>query len=54
MKEITTEKNILTENSELLQKYFKDISKYPIYKGDEQIEVAKQFKKNLKNTLQEI
>lgn len=44
MKEITTEKNILTENSELLQKYFKDISKYPIYKGDEQIELAKQFK----------
>ena len=33
MKEITTEKNILTENSELLQQYFKDISKYPIYKG---------------------
>jgi len=44
VKEITTEKNILTENSELLQKYFKDISKYPIYKGDEQIELAKQFK----------
>lgn len=45
MKEITTEKNILTENSELLQKYFKDISKYPIYKSDEQIELAKRFKK---------
>lgn len=44
MKEITTEKNILTENSELLQKYFKDISKYPIYKGDEQIELAKQMR----------
>ena len=40
MKEITTEKNILTENSELLQKYFKDISRYPIYKGDEQMELA--------------
>lgn len=40
MKEITTEKNILTENSELLQKYFKDIGKYPIYKGEEQIELA--------------
>lgn len=44
MKEITTEKNILTENSELLQKYFKDISKYPIYKGEEQIELARQMK----------
>ena len=43
MKEITTEKNILTENSELLQKYFKDISKYPIYKGEEQIELAKRM-----------
>ena len=44
MKEITTEKNILTENSELLQKYFKDISKYPIYKGEEQIELARKMK----------
>lgn len=44
MKEITTEKNILTENSELLQKYFKDISKYPIYKGEEQIELARQMR----------
>jgi RNA polymerase primary sigma factor len=44
VKEITTEKNILTENSELLQKYFKDISKYPIYKGEEQVELAKKMK----------
>ena len=44
MKEITTEKNILTENSELLQKYFKDIGKYPIYKGEEQIELAKKMR----------
>ena len=44
MKEITTEKNILTENSELLQKYFKDISKYPIYKGEEQVELARQMR----------
>ena len=44
MKEITTEKNILTENSELLQKYFKDISKYPIYKGEEQMELAKRMR----------
>lgn len=44
MKEITTEKNILTENSELLQEYFRDISKYPMYKSDEQIELAKKIK----------
>ena len=44
MKEITTEKNILTENSELLQKYFKDISNYPIYKGEEQLELARQMR----------
>ena len=44
MKEITTEKNILTENSELLQKYFKDISKYPMYKGEEQVELARRMK----------
>ena len=44
MKEITTEKNILTENSELLKQYFKDISKYPIYKGEEQVELAKKIK----------
>lgn len=43
MKEITTERNILTENSELLQQYFKDISKYPIYKGEEQMELAKRM-----------
>ena len=45
MKEITTEKNILTENSELLQQYFKDISKYPVYSSKEQIELAKLIKK---------
>ena len=44
MKEITTEKNILTENSDLLKKYFKDISKYPVYKGDEQMKLAIQMK----------
>lgn len=45
MKEITTDKNILTENSEILKDYFKDISKYKIYSGEEQIELAKQIKK---------
>jgi RNA polymerase primary sigma factor len=44
VKEITTNKNILTENSELLQKYFKDISKYPIYSSEEQVELAKRIK----------
>jgi RNA polymerase primary sigma factor len=44
MKEITTEKNILTENSEVLQKYFKDIGKYPIYSGEEQIALAVKMK----------
>lgn len=44
MKEITTEKTILTENSELLKNYFESISKYPIYTGEEQIELAKKMK----------
>lgn len=54
MKEITTEKNILTENSELLQKYFKDISKYPMYKGEEQIELAKRMKNGDKKAREEL
>jgi RNA polymerase primary sigma factor len=44
VKEITTEKSILTENSPLLQQYFKDIAKYPIYSSDEQIELARKMK----------
>ena len=43
MKEITTEKTILTENSELLKEYFKSISKYHIYSGEEQVELAKKM-----------
>lgn len=54
MKEITTEKNILTENSELLQKYFKDISKYPMYKGEEQIELAKRIKNGDKRAREQL
>ena len=54
MKEITTEKNILTENSELLQKYFKDISKYPIYKGEEQMELAKKMKNGDKRAREQL
>lgn len=44
MKEITTERNILTENSDLLQKFFKDIHKYKIYSSEEQIEFARKAK----------
>jgi RNA polymerase primary sigma factor len=45
MKEITTDKTILTENDELLTSYFKSIAKYPVYSSEEQIELAKQVKK---------
>lgn len=44
MKEITTNKNILTENSELLQDFFKDINKYPVISSEEQIELARKYK----------
>jgi RNA polymerase primary sigma factor len=44
VKEITTEKTILNENSELLKDYFESISKYHIYSGQEQIELAKKMK----------
>ena len=44
MKEITITKNILNENSDILKKFFKDIDKYPIYSGEEQIELARQAK----------
>ena len=44
MKEITITKNILSENSDTLRDFFKDIDKYPIYSGDEQIELARKAK----------
>lgn len=44
VKEITITKNILNENSDILKKFFKDIDKYKIYSGDEQIELAKKAK----------
>ena len=44
MKEITITKNILNENSDILKDFFKDISKYPIYTGEEQIELARKMK----------
>lgn len=50
MKEITTNKNILTENSEVLKQYFKDISKCKIYSGEEQIELAREAKNGNENS----
>ena len=44
MKAIKISKNILTENSDILKDFFKDINKYPVYSGEEQIELAKQAK----------
>ena len=44
MKEITITKNILSENSDTLRDFFKDIDKYPIYSGDEQVELARKAK----------
>lgn len=44
MKRIEITKNILNENSELLQDFFKDINKYPIYSGEEQIKLARKAK----------
>ena len=44
MKEITTEKTILNENSDLLKDYFKSIAKYPIYSAEEQMELARKIK----------
>jgi len=44
VKEITTEKTILTENSEVLKNYFESISKYPIYSPEKQMELARQMK----------
>lgn len=45
MKEISITKNILNENSEVLKDFFKDISNYKIYSGEEQIELAREAKK---------
>ena len=42
MKEITITKNILNENSDILKNFFKDIDKYKIYSGDEQIQLARE------------
>ena len=44
MKEITTNVNILNENSDLLKQFFKDTSKYKVYSSTEQIELARKAK----------
>lgn len=44
MKQITTDKTILTESDELLNQYFKNISKYPVYSSEQQIELARKAK----------
>ena len=44
MKEIVITKNILNENSDTLKKFFKEVSKLPIYSGEEQIELARKAK----------
>ena len=54
MKEITTEKTILRENSELLKNYFESISKYKIYTAQEQIELARQMKNGDKKSREKL
>lgn len=54
MKEITTEKTILRENSELLKNYFESISKYKIYTAQEQIELARQMKNGDKRSREKL
>lgn len=44
MKDLTIYKNILTENSDTLKKYFKDISKYPVLSTEEQYNLAVKMK----------
>jgi RNA polymerase primary sigma factor len=44
VKEITITKNILNESSDILKDFFKDMDKYPIYSGDEQIQLAREAK----------
>ena len=44
MKQITTDKTILTDSDELLNQYFKNISKYPVYSSEQQIELARKAK----------
>lgn len=54
MKQITTAKNILSENSDILKDFFKDIDKYKIYSGEEQIEFARQAKAGDENAREKL
>lgn len=49
MKEITTEKTILSESNELLTSYFKSIASYPVYTWQEQMDLARKVKQGDKN-----
>lgn len=42
MNNIKITKNILNENSKILKDFFKDIDKYKMYSGDEQIQLARE------------
>jgi len=44
VKEITTNKTILNETSDILKDFFRDIDKYPIYSGEEQVQLAREAK----------
>ena len=54
MKEIVITKNILNENSSILKDFFKDIDKYPIYSGDEQIQLAREAKSGNKTSREKL
>ena len=54
MKEITVTKNILNENSEVLKDFFKDISTYKIYSGEEQIQLAREAKQGNKSSREKL
>ena len=44
MKNIVITKSILKENTDVLKDYFKDISRYPVISGEDQVELAKKCK----------
>lgn len=44
MKPLVITKSFLTEQSEILKDYFKDISKYPIISKEEEVSLAKEMK----------
>lgn len=50
MKEITTDKTILNENSDILKTLFKELNNYPIYSKEDQIKFAKEAKSGNKES----